>query len=752
MFRWTIPFITLFVLILILSTRLLSDPDLGFHLKTGKWIIENQSVPTHDISTYTVSSNDYIDVHWFFQVIIYLIYKISGYNGLSILVAALSLNLLWLTLLRFRLFRGSYFVMCLLVLIGYLIIEPRIILRPEMFTFLYISSIILILELYYHRKKNMLYIIPVIMLVWVNTQGLFMLGFILLGTYFISILFEQKKTDLKLAFWVIISVFICFCNPYFVKGFFFPFELLTRFDSDNLFNRHIREFIPFHQLKTFNFRELLFIIFTFLTFLITIITFKKRKIHEFMLLGFFLYLSLIAVRNIPLFIIIAMPVAGSGFSEIIDIILRRPGFRLRSSNPLIRTLIIASISIFILGLSARVFTNAYYRSVNSPAKTGLGIDPEEQPVAAASFLLSHNLNGRIINSLGFGGWLSWTIPQPIFIDARLEVIKEGLYKEVNESWSGGLRQLINKYKPEIIIYNYRVYYPWTDQLVNFPDWHLVFVDGLSAVYVHEGNKSSSSLSPDESITNYSINKALSDHEIMTILNIRPASKFQRWFKGFYKKTDYSVDQLSNIGSFYLQIKDYLTAEKFFIRSLLKSDGSEISLFYALVDIYQQKKEWDKLRICYEQILFNDPSNENASSGLRYISNMLSQEETGDSLSGKIREARSYFNSGNKKYLTGNLNDAVSDFTMAIRLNPNYYKAYNNRGIILAFSMKKYLDARNDFESAILLNPSYADAYLGRGSVLFYLNDLEGACRDWQKSADLGNNRAQELLDKHCRIR
>jgi len=88
--KWHIPLTLTVVVVFILSLRLLSDPDLGFHLNAGKWIIENFSFPVKDTFTFTAIQNDYIDLHWLFQVFIFIVFKITSYNGLSILVAIIT--------------------------------------------------------------------------------------------------------------------------------------------------------------------------------------------------------------------------------------------------------------------------------------------------------------------------------------------------------------------------------------------------------------------------------------------------------------------------------------------------------------------------------------------------------------------------------------------------------------------------------------------------------------------------------------
>jgi len=61
----------------------------------------------------------------------------------------------------------------------------------------------------------------------------------------------------------------------------------------------------------------------------------------------------------------------------------------------------------------------------------------------------------------------------------------------------------------------------------------------------------------------------------------------------------------------------------------------------------------------------------------------------------------------------------------------------------------------DYDSAIILlnksielNP-YADSYNKRGSSKQKLGDLDGACSDWRKAANLGDIKAKELIAENC---
>jgi tetratricopeptide (TPR) repeat protein len=61
--------------------------------------------------------------------------------------------------------------------------------------------------------------------------------------------------------------------------------------------------------------------------------------------------------------------------------------------------------------------------------------------------------------------------------------------------------------------------------------------------------------------------------------------------------------------------------------------------------------------------------------------------------------------------------AIEDFDQAIRLNPNYALAFNNRGN--AYLVKGQPDrAIEDFDQAIRLNPNFALAFISRGRAYF----------------------------------
>ncbi len=474
--KWIWPLLAVTGFICVLSLRQLSDPDLGFHLEYGRRVVQDLKVPVTDQTTYTVGNHTYTDLHWLFQVLLYGTWKLAGYTGISLLVCLLSLALAGITLLRVRLAGLSPPVWPAALLILFLITEPRITSRPEMFTFLFLSLFLLVLEEYTRRGRDLLFILPLTAIAWCNMHALFILGPVVMAAFLLQGWIKEKRPDRKLLAWAGATLLACLANPYGWNAFALPWELLTRFEPGNIYHEHIREFIPFFSQDHFVIRDYLFL--ALMPFSIIAAAFRREcnRVASLLLLTGFACLGLASVRNIPLFALVAIPLPGA-FNSFRQKI---PAHRWVSG-----TLFAAGIAIPVL-LSISLISGRFYPANNSSARFGTGPDRHSQPIGAASFLAGHQKQGRILNSIGFGGWLSWQLRQPVFIDGRLEVMQEPLYEEIVASWNDSLRYLTEKYKTDLIVFNYLKYYPWTIQLRDMTQFRLVYIDGLAAVFARRG--------------------------------------------------------------------------------------------------------------------------------------------------------------------------------------------------------------------------------------------------------------------------
>ncbi len=98
-------------------------------------------------------------------------------------------------------------------------------------------------------------------------------------------------------------------------------------------------------------------------------------------------------------------------------------------------------------------------------------------------------------------------------------------------------------------------------------------------------------------------------------------------------------------------------------------------------------------------------------------------------------APAYENRGVARMLQHNLDDALVDFNKAIELDPKYQEAYYNRGTTKA--QKGDFDGSiSDFDHAIELNPKFASAFYNRGHAKYFKGDLDGALADTNQAIEL----------------
>lgn len=113
-----------------------------------------------------------------------------------------------------------------------------------------------------------------------------------------------------------------------------------------------------------------------------------------------------------------------------------------------------------------------------------------------------------------------------------------------------------------------------------------------------------------------------------------------------------------------------------------------------------------------------------------------------------RQAALYVNRGIAKEKLNRTNEALADFSQAVRLDPTP-KTYNLRANCY-FKKGDYEKAVADYTRSLALDASQADVYYNRGITHYRAKQKAQACRDLQTASALGNPTAQAALEKLCR--
>ncbi len=107
------------------------------------------------------------------------------------------------------------------------------------------------------------------------------------------------------------------------------------------------------------------------------------------------------------------------------------------------------------------------------------------------------------------------------------------------------------------------------------------------------------------------------------------------------------------------------------------------------------------------------------------------------------ETRAYY-----KRKAGDFSGAVEDYTKAIELY-KHASFFINRGNVYA-DVEEFSKALEDYESAIELDAESGEAYCFIGLAYLKLNEIELACENLKKAAELGNKSAYKTLKEKCR--
>lgn len=104
-------------------------------------------------------------------------------------------------------------------------------------------------------------------------------------------------------------------------------------------------------------------------------------------------------------------------------------------------------------------------------------------------------------------------------------------------------------------------------------------------------------------------------------------------------------------------------------------------------------------------------------------------------------AEAYYCRGRAHNNNGNINDSLNDYNKCIDLKPGFAPAYNNRGFI-RINKGAYSEALKDFDHAIMLDPNNWNAHNNRGCVQIKLGNLDMAILDFDETIRLNPNHAE----------
>ena len=393
--------------------RTVSDFDLGWQMATGRWIVQHHSIPSVDILSYTFAGQP-----WIYPVgagiIFYAAYLLGGFALISWIGAAACVGSVALLL------RRNSAVGAGIAILAVPVIALRIAPRADMFTVVLFAAFLSILWEQHRTGVARLWLLPLLMIAWVNLHLGFIAGLALMGAYagteLLDAMFIRAHRQAALPRvrravpWLACTAFATLVNPW---GWGIYRAILIQQRSTSQHEYLIAEW---HRLPlswpaiaaASSLRQTSGAIYMLLALAIVAATLALLRAQfgaAILLLGAS-YVGARYVRMGTVFACVVVVVAGPILSQTVQ----KTSSELKSAR--VRSLIapaaVALLSALVAVRCLDLATNRFYLRGSSESTFGAGLSwwfPER----AAEFIEAHNLPGEIFSSYNEGGYVAWRL-------------------------------------------------------------------------------------------------------------------------------------------------------------------------------------------------------------------------------------------------------------------------------------------------------------------------------------------------------
>jgi len=154
----------------------LDDPDLFWHLRLGRWILDHRSVPHHELFSYTAQGNPMTAHEWGSEVFFTAVNSVGGLLAVALVMALVGWSALVALALRSRARGAGPVVVAVALLLGARAAEPVLGTRPQVITVALVCWTLLLGERHLARGGRLVWLLAPIGLVWANLHAGFVLG------------------------------------------------------------------------------------------------------------------------------------------------------------------------------------------------------------------------------------------------------------------------------------------------------------------------------------------------------------------------------------------------------------------------------------------------------------------------------------------------------------------------------------------------------------------------------------------------
>lgn len=461
---------------------LLADADVGWHIRTGEYILDHHTVPRHDLYSFSKPGAPWYAWEWLTDVIFGGLHRIAGLKGV-VLAAGLLISLFALTLIRRMVRRGAHlFVALAVALLGVGGSSMHFLARPHLLTMLLLSVSVWMIEEDRKRPSRRIWWLVPITAIWTNLHGGFLALIAVLGLLVIGSAIEAWfgsagtiRDAVRYAKLTVACGAATLLNPY---GWNLHRHVIEYLRSD-----WIRNVVQEFQSPSFRSENMLqFEALLLIGLIVAGAQLRQWKVVEGLWILFWAHMALGSVRHAPLFITVTTPILAG---EISSWWTRWTAHVRRGTLP------------DILNLMAADARKGFRRSSVWPAAVMVGLVLVGRPVKwprdfpdfvfPAQMVRGHSeliLQSRVLTTDQWADYLIYVNPaQKVFIDGRSDFYGPEIGNDYIHLTAGNWdwRPLLERYRFNLVLL------PVESALVQIlktaPDWRVLEDDGKRILLV-----------------------------------------------------------------------------------------------------------------------------------------------------------------------------------------------------------------------------------------------------------------------------
>jgi hypothetical protein len=469
--------------------------DFWWHLASGRDIVTLRAIPIVDHYSHTAYGQPYLSYQafWLMDVIFFYMYRI-GSEALIIFVHSLLISTTYLVVFliayqRSQNWRFSAFGLLIGAALG--ISDWNI--RPQTLAFLLGSLILLAITKlrgsnnFGKREIIWLSIIPICMVLWVNSHGTFPIGIILLLLWLLDEILGQfrkiNKNQLENAIKrlsipitaIFVAVVSLILNPRNIG----IYRYVTDIGTNSVIRQYVGEWMP-PDITTP--RGILFFACLLLSCVVVLLSPKRRDVFSIGCLVAFGFLGIQTLRGSIWLGIVMAPIIANHLSTIVE---RYPKlmhyFSFTKGSRTINLAFLSTITFLV------ILSLPWLKDLLPLPKLKAGLISWETPIMGTEYLLENDLPKPIFNEMGYGSYLIWRgYPEyKVFVDPRIELYSENIWMDYILISTGQPQweNLLDKYTINTMFLDRNNQPEIIDKADESPDWIEVYGDDKSVVYV-----------------------------------------------------------------------------------------------------------------------------------------------------------------------------------------------------------------------------------------------------------------------------